>query len=663
MTDADGKNFYGQKEHRTGGSYGESLPVLQPNWDIYGAPFSATSQGTFGTHSMGGSFGADWGYRGHFNILRDLNENSEGSHKEDCFAFLHRNDDIGNSFFESRNCLEHMNGICMIMPVPRRKQGCSVLDVSGDSHPNLGRRLGEVDGNWKKLRPELRRYVDEFERNESVRVEEEYQSAMRRYEEFERLREGIKEYVDWHEDPANKHLVEEEERIRKELRRQIEESPDDPSDPRGRQQRGRVLTEKEVEEQLTVLFPKPQSVNHLETRVEMLKSSIRYRESNERYNKDPEGELRRMRENSARLSREARKKRREEARRRRLEEGGSSSEQDNWPFKCNDRVIEEGPISNASRYAVRHALKARAQGLIESLRPNTSYFEQLPVMPAWVMYSTTELQPPFDHPEKLDFPERMWSASHPPMGTTAFDSWMDKTNQTAEYRDRYRRELQRRLGRPMPPFPPPAPPLPPAPPRLPPSPTPPLPPPRPPPLPLGPPLPALPPMTPMNMGGGHWRAFAASDADYIKPRLASHLRDHYERQNNATLQRQLAAKHPFPEVAPGERLRRRKMLTIAPGGATGLDQLPSHTHLFVSDMDGNGRKDLITHSPGKSAGDCAMRCRKHANSNRCRVISTINVLGSPHRSTRPFWLCIVRLARCRRQHTRGRTLLSMWTQV
>ena len=70
--------------------------------------------------------------------------------------------------------------------------------------------------------------------------------------------------------------------------------------------------------------------------------------------------------------------------------------------------------------------------------------------------------------------------------------------------------------------------------------------------------------------------------------------------------------HPFPELAERLRVRRerRELFSTAPGGATGFDHMPSHQKLFVADMDGNGRDDLVTHSPGASAGDCAMRCRE-----------------------------------------------------
>lgn len=52
------------------------------------------------------------------------------------------------------------------------------------------------------------------------------------------------------------------------------------------------------------------------------------------------------------------------------------------------------------------------------------------------------------------------------------------------------------------------------------------------------------------------------------------------------------------------------LFTTAPGGATGGDHMPSHVQLLISDVDGNGFDDLITHSPGRSAGDCAMRCHQ-----------------------------------------------------
>ena len=125
--------------------------------------------------------------------------------------------------------------------------------------------------------------------------------------------------------------------------------------------------------------------------------------------------------------------------------------------------------------------------------------------------------------------------------------------------------------------------------------------------------PPPPPSTPgvFAVGGESWQAHGGTSPESMAARLRQQGESMAAMQKQVEqLQRQLAAKHPFPEVAPGERLRRRKLLTIAPGDATGRDQLPSHTHLFVSDMDGNGRKDLVTHSPGQSAGDCAMRCHQ-----------------------------------------------------
>jgi hypothetical protein len=62
--------------------------------------------------------------------------------------------------------------------------------------------------------------------------------------------------------------------------------------------------------------------------------------------------------------------------------------------------------------------------------------------------------------------------------------------------------------------------------------------------------------------------------------------------------------------------------------------MPSHQKLFVADMDGNGRDDLVTHSPGASAGDCAMRCRECCP---CRTAEP------PNRRTVVLWETLLRI--------------------
>ena len=63
-------------------------------------------------------------------------------------------------------------------------------------------------------------------------------------------------------------------------------------------------------------------------------------------------------------------------------------------------------------------------------------------------------------------------------------------------------------------------------------------------------------------------------------------------------------------AAAEERVMPRELLSQTPGGADGEDALPSNRALFVADLNGDGRNDLVVHSPGKSGGSCAMRCHQ-----------------------------------------------------
>lgn len=117
------------------------------------------------------------------------------------------------------------------------------------------------------------------------------------------------------------------------------------------------------------------------------------------------------------------------------------------------------------------------------------------------------------------------------------------------------------------------------------------------------------------------------------------------------------AEHPFPEIA--RRVRARKLLTSAPGGATGADHMPSHAQLEIFDIDQNGFEDIITHSPGRSAGDCAMRCRKcypHRTNDSNHTFLAL-WRASSRRSTVEIRLPFVRPGRRRRPVARGEAVL------
>lgn len=78
--------------------------------------------------------------------------------------------------------------------------------------------------------------------------------------------------------------------------------------------------------------------------------------------------------------------------------------------------------------------------------------------------------------------------------------------------------------------------------------------------------------------------------------------------NTSSLGRRLSASEP---AAPSfMSSHSRELLTRSPGGANGVDVLPSSKLLFMADLDGTGGVDIVVHSPGKDAGSCSMRCHQ-----------------------------------------------------
>ena len=187
-------------------------------------------------------------------------------------------------------------------------------------------------------------------------------------------------------------------------------------------------------------------------------------------------------------------------------------------------------------------------------------------------------------------------------------------------------------------LPPPPSPPPPCPPPPPPSPRPPplifSPPPRPPPSPPPPPRPPPPPPPSPPPPPPRPRPPPPPTPCTLSARLCDAINHGAGRMlmENNDYQRQ--SEHPFPEVIE---LHRARKLSNAPGGASGNDHMPSHEMLFVHDMDDNGRDDIITHSPGRSAGDCTMRCHQHGRFGFASF--DLADAADPLRPGRPYCYC------------------------
>ena len=91
------------------------------------------------------------------------------------------------------------------------------------------------------------------------------------------------------------------------------------------------------------------------------------------------------------------------------------------------------------------------------------------------------------------------------------------------------------------------------------------------------------------------------------------------------------------ETSAGRRLasRPRELLSQTPGGADGDDSLPSNRALFVADLNGDGRNDLVVHSPGNSGGSCAMRCHQRERFG----FDGFDLPDTPGGEDRPFCFC------------------------
>jgi hypothetical protein len=625
---AGGTSWYQDAAHRSGPDTNLGLPIYQPNWDAAGGASDApaiSDEQAFGTHSMGkgdssiGEFGdgADWAVYNNFHIITDINDNQWGN--EDCWAVVHR-DGSENTFMESRSCDNSMYGICMVMPIPRKNRGCAEL-INGAPNP-AGRMLQEMGGDRDALKEDLKRQLDEFEKNETLRMEEQYNADMKAYNRVETMKKLVGEYIDWKNDPKNAELVKEEELQRQKFRKHLERIGKEEL-----KQHGRVLKMDDIIEQ-RMAEANPRTLDELKRHEHSLREVRRLREVHARARRNPAEELQRRAEDAARLS--------HEARRRRMVNGSTAPAK---AIKCRFDQVRAVPNSNASYWAMKFARQRAANhtpGYAEVFNishPAAHNFWRENA-PNWARFPDERLRAPFDHPERMHLPEENWGGNTPPLGTVEFDDWMDRKNVSAAFRDQYARFLASLdSGDRMPPFPPPEPPFPPPEPPAPPPP--PLataaPPPRPHPPPSPPPpapatsTPSLPPVVPIMKG---WRPFVATDAPYQQPRYQGvrffpfatfpsppappprpplpYSPSPPPLYFTVPRARQLEVGHPFVDVP--RRFKYRKLLTTAPGDATGQDHMPSHRQLFVRDMDGNGLADIITHSPGKSAGDCAMRC-------------------------------------------------------
>eukprot|EP00966_Prymnesium_polylepis_P052561 1217050-Prymnesium_polylepis.1 len=217
---AGGSSRFGALDHRTHTDYAPGVAERQGNPSL-GAGYTRKDPektSVFGTHDMGRGTGhvadnnptsdtyswPDMGSGHEFSttnaghIIRDYNDyGSDGI--EDCWALLHRdgnnNGGSGNPFLESRDCNTKMYEVCMIMPVPRKDRGCARVSSSNQHEAgNYGRQLNEADkmllamgGNRSALIEEWRKQLEEFERNETQRVDREYEDKTKQYKQFKTM--------------------------------------------------------------------------------------------------------------------------------------------------------------------------------------------------------------------------------------------------------------------------------------------------------------------------------------------------------------------------------------------------------------------------------------------------------------------------------------------
>ena len=571
---ADGGFRWYTPGHRTHPDYDPGAAQRQGNpslGDEY-TRLDPSSTNVFGSHDMGQGTNYDASYvgtdtwswpdmgaGGEFSlttaswIIQDYNDFSVDG-VEDCWALVHRStsDGASNPFLESRDCNNKMYGVCMVMPVPRKDRGCARVG-NGDQHEagnadgsgGFGRQLNAADemlakmgGDRAALKEEWRKELGEFEKNETERVEREYQDKMKQYSQFKRLEAFVGSYLKWREDPANKELVEEEELQRQSIKKRYEAMS-----KMEQKQHQRVLSMDEAYEEI-VDFMKPRTEEEFRLYRIGLQARRNHRQTQEKIKEDPSKifEMFEMHKRmAARASHEARVERYATE---------PSYQQQPHHVAVNADQVHRNKNSNASYWARQFAAPDRDGPTGFDTMFNFSGTRTLNLFgqlaPNWARHASDRLEPPFNHPEKMRLPQEKWGADHPPFGSVEFEHWMNETRKSDAYKDAYHRHMAFLMNDTMPPYPPITPTEPP---------------------PTTPP-PTAPPDTPKR--------------------------------------RQLEDGHPFPEIA--QRVRERKLLTRAPGEADGTDHLPSHVQLLVADLDGNGFDDLIAHSPGTDAGDCAMRC-------------------------------------------------------
>jgi hypothetical protein len=196
-------------------------PVFQSNWDAHGDPdresIPITDAKAFGTlpagSMVGGTDGADWP---NFNNQQAiLIKDTESDRRTDsCWAMTHGGVDNPIPVLEPYDCGDKRYGICMVMPVPRKKEGCAETSVR--------RMLAAMGGTRENLNPEWARQLSEFEQNETRRVEAKYQQEVKTFKRVEAMSDLVGAYVEWRQDPKNAELVKEEEFQRQRLRAHLE---------------------------------------------------------------------------------------------------------------------------------------------------------------------------------------------------------------------------------------------------------------------------------------------------------------------------------------------------------------------------------------------------------------------------------------------------------